>query len=480
MSAAARSRRPGRADERSARLGHLEPARGSRRHAARTSRRLPLPVRGVPGARGRDVNDGFIASSIRVRRLDRPTRTTRSRRRATSRSTTTGAVVSVNTSAWAADRGRGRGHHLRRRHAAAERRAGPSRPARTRSTCRSSTRATRSSTRPPSSTASTSCDRGRRLRRRRPGDEAPPRRSRSVSAVNAATTRRRRSAAPRATRPATASAVTVNVYAGGAAARRAGADAGRDAQRRPPGRTPRRPAAGHLHGAGRAGRHRRQHAASARRRPSRPPRRRSWRRQSRPGPRAPQERRGGAGCPARSASRPGAASSARLGANESIPLGSTVDATKGKVRITSAAGRRRRDAERALLPGRVRDHADRSGSKPITQLALSPKLSCTSKRQEGVAVGEEEEGPAPVGRRQGPLPHQGPARRGDRPRHEVADRRTRCNRTLVRVKRGTVTVRDFAKQKTVLVKKGRSYVARPRRSSAKPDQARACARLPAR
>ena len=39
-----------------------------------------------------------------------------------------------------------------------------------------------------------------------------------------------------------------------------------------------------------------------------------------------------------------------------------------------------------------------------------------------------------------------------------------CSGTLVRVKRGTVTVRDFAKKKTVVVKKGKSYVARPKKS----------------
>jgi hypothetical protein len=31
----------------------------------------------------------------------------------------------------------------------------------------------------------------------------------------------------------------------------------------------------------------------------------------------------------------------------------------------------------------------------------------------------------------------------------------------VRVRRGTVAVRDFAKKKTVVVKKGTSYLARP-------------------
>ena len=36
----------------------------------------------------------------------------------------------------------------------------------------------------------------------------------------------------------------------------------------------------------------------------------------------------------------------------------------------------------------------------------------------------------------------------------------RCGGTLVRVRRGSVTVRDFAKRKTVVVKKGKSYLAR--------------------
>jgi ferric-dicitrate binding protein FerR (iron transport regulator) len=38
-----------------------------------------------------------------------------------------------------------------------------------------------------------------------------------------------------------------------------------------------------------------------------------------------------------------------------------------------------------------------------------------------------------------------------------------CDSTLVRVKRGTVVVRDFAKKKTVTVKQGRSYVARAKK-----------------
>ena len=39
----------------------------------------------------------------------------------------------------------------------------------------------------------------------------------------------------------------------------------------------------------------------------------------------------------------------------------------------------------------------------------------------------------------------------------------RCRSTLVRVKRGKVSVRDAVKRKTVLVTKGRSYVARAKK-----------------
>ena len=37
-----------------------------------------------------------------------------------------------------------------------------------------------------------------------------------------------------------------------------------------------------------------------------------------------------------------------------------------------------------------------------------------------------------------------------------------CSTTLTRVARGTVTVRDFAKRKNVIVKAGKKYVARKR------------------
>ena len=148
----------------------------------------------------------------------------------------------------------------------------------------------------------------------------------------------------------------------------------------------------------------------------------------------------------------------RLGANESIPLGSEVDATKGKVRITSAAGAGGKTQSALFFDG-VFVITQTKGSKPITQLALSSKLSCTSTRKASQSARKRK-----VRRLWG----DGKGRFRTKGRHGAATVRgtkwltqDSCDRTLVRVQRGTVAVRDFGKRRTVLVKKGRSYVARP-------------------
>ena len=59
----------------------------------------------------------------------------------------------------------------------------------------------------------------------------------------------------------------------------------------------------------------------------------------------------------------------RLRADEAIPLGSTVDATKGRVNITSAAGRGK--TQSADFYKGMFVVTQTRGAKPITQLALS-------------------------------------------------------------------------------------------------------------
>ena len=146
-----------------------------------------------------------------------------------------------------------------------------------------------------------------------------------------------------------------------------------------------------------------------------------------------------------------------LGAGESIPLGSTIDATKGKVRLTSAANAAGKTQSGLFYQGAF-VVTQTKGSKPITQLALSGKLSCATKGKASAAARKKK-----VRRLWG----DGHGSFRTKGKHGAATVRgtkwlteDRCDGTLVRVKRGIVAVRDFAKRKTVLVKKGHSYVAR--------------------
>jgi hypothetical protein len=149
-----------------------------------------------------------------------------------------------------------------------------------------------------------------------------------------------------------------------------------------------------------------------------------------------------------------------LRANELIPLGSTVDATKGRVRVTSAAGGGK--TQTGDFYQGVFVITQTRGAKPITQLALSGKLSCATKKKTHTATVSAKK---KVRRLWG----DGKGRFRTKGKHGAATVRgtkwlteDRCNGTLVRVKRGKVAVRDFAKRKTVLVKKGHSYFAKKR------------------
>jgi hypothetical protein len=146
-----------------------------------------------------------------------------------------------------------------------------------------------------------------------------------------------------------------------------------------------------------------------------------------------------------------------LGANESIPLGSEIDASQGRVRLTSAAG-----------PGGAVQTADfyrgafvvtqTRGTKPITQLKLSGRLTCARK---GKAR------PSAKGKKVRRLWGDGKGNFRTRGRRAAATVRgtkwlteDRCDSTKISVRRGVVTVRDFVKKKNKTVRRGQSYVAR--------------------
>ena len=153
-----------------------------------------------------------------------------------------------------------------------------------------------------------------------------------------------------------------------------------------------------------------------------------------------------------------------LGANESIPLGSTIDATKGRVRLTSASGPAGQIQTADFYLGAF-VITQTGGTKPITQLALAGALKCTTTKSRKASTSAKKKK-----KKKRLLWGDGHGRFRTKGRRAAATVRgtkwlteDRCDSTKVTVKRGTVVVRDFVKKKNVVVKKGHSYVARARK-----------------
>jgi hypothetical protein len=139
-----------------------------------------------------------------------------------------------------------------------------------------------------------------------------------------------------------------------------------------------------------------------------------------------------------------------LDATDQIPVGTTVDVTKGRVTLVAAGG------SHASFYAGVFKLAQTKGSKPLTTLKLVEKLSCPSGKASAAAKKK----------RKRRLWGDGKGRFRTRGKHSAATVvgtkwlvEDRCDSTLTRVARGRVKVRDFAKKKTVVVKAGKKYVA---------------------
>ena len=115
---------------------------------------------------------------------------------------------------------------------------------------------------------------------------------------------------------------------------------------------------------------------------------------------------------------PGTKTFVGLSKAEPIPYGAVVDTRRGRVRIVAAHGADGIQASDFYdgVFGLVR----RNGAKPLTEVALTGRLAGCGRGARGGQGAEE--GPPPVGRRQGPLPHPRPAQRRDGDRHEMARR----------------------------------------------------------
>ena len=148
-----------------------------------------------------------------------------------------------------------------------------------------------------------------------------------------------------------------------------------------------------------------------------------------------------------------------------IRVGSEIDVERGVARLTVAS-----DAKGTLAPATVRGGrfviTQGKGAKPISQMALSRKLSCaTSKAKRGRAS-------AAAKRRKSRRLWVQTRKKRYRTKGRYATgtvRGTRwlttdgCRSTRVSVTRGVVTVRDLVRKRDRKVRAGRSYTARARR-----------------
>jgi hypothetical protein len=165
----------------------------------------------------------------------------------------------------------------------------------------------------------------------------------------------------------------------------------------------------------------------------------------------------------------------RLTGAANIPVGAQVDTRKGRVRLTSAAtgsGRTTQTADfyqgafkvKQALPAR-----NRAAAALTTDIVLSGEASrsqCATARGASAATVDKKKGPhAVLGRLWG----NGKGRFRTNGKYSAATVRgtiwlteDRCDGTLTTVKRGTVSVRDLRRKKTVTVKAGHRYLARAR------------------
>jgi hypothetical protein len=147
-----------------------------------------------------------------------------------------------------------------------------------------------------------------------------------------------------------------------------------------------------------------------------------------------------------------------LAASRQVPVGSEVDVTRGRLRLTSDAGGGQTQVA-IFYDGRGIVRQDRA-ARSVTELALSGPLACPRRATAGG-------GPPPRVRR---LWGDGTGRFRTRGRFASASVRgtiwlteDRCDGTLVRVQQGDVAVRDLVRNRTIRLRDGQSYLARARR-----------------
>ncbi len=142
-----------------------------------------------------------------------------------------------------------------------------------------------------------------------------------------------------------------------------------------------------------------------------------------------------------------------------IPVGSTIDTRKGRVTLISAADRKGTEQDAWFYQGIFKVSQTR-GASPITELALAEKLArCPRANRSASAAQKKPKTRKLWGDGKGKFRTRGSFSsatvRGTK--WVVIDR---CDGTLTRVLRGSVTVRDRVRGRTVIVRAGKQYLAR--------------------
>jgi hypothetical protein len=157
--------------------------------------------------------------------------------------------------------------------------------------------------------------------------------------------------------------------------------------------------------------------------------------------------------------RPGSKKFVTLTADAQIPVGSVIDTRKGRITITAAQGKGK-TAAADFFDGLFK-LTQTKGSKPATTLTLTEKLSCP-KRKTASAAAKKKKSRRLWGSGHGRFTTKGSYSaatvRGTK--WLVQDS---CTTTTTRVTAGVVSVRDLVKRKTIIVRKGKRYVAHRRK-----------------
>jgi Ca2+-binding RTX toxin-like protein len=154
----------------------------------------------------------------------------------------------------------------------------------------------------------------------------------------------------------------------------------------------------------------------------------------------------------------------RLGDAMKVPIGSTIDARAGEIRLATAKNRTGARQQISVSRG-VFSVRQQAGTQPVTELRLVANLEVCSRSATIRRVPKDQ----PVGRLDMRTDKGKRAKYQVRGKHSIgAPRGTswvteeRCDGTFTRVRSGTVKVRDLERKRTMTLHAGDTYLARPR------------------